>query len=58
MLSKDCIASIQRGGKRDGFGQRLMDQAAETKVVKSFSTEQALPADGLCVGGECLLHHA
>ena len=33
VLSKDCIASIQRWGKRDGFGQRLMSQTAEMKVL-------------------------
>ena len=27
----DCITSIQRWGKRDGFGQRLMGQTAEMK---------------------------
>ena len=38
VLSKDCIASIQRWGKRDGFGQRLLSQTAEMKVIddKSF----------------------
>ena len=48
VLSRDCIASIQRWGKRDGFGQRLLSQTAEMKVVddKSFSdpAEQAFPA--------------
>ncbi len=29
VLPRDCIASIQRWGKRDGFGQRLMSQVAE-----------------------------
>src|ERR1700743_1500747 len=33
VLSKDCIASIQRWGKRDGFGQRLMGQTAEMKAL-------------------------
>lgn len=33
VLSRDCIASIQRWGKRDGFGQRLLSQTAEMKVV-------------------------
>ncbi|MBN8901880.1 MAG: ABC transporter substrate-binding protein, partial [Rhodospirillales bacterium] len=33
VLSRDCIASIQRWGKRDGFGQRLLGQTAEMKVV-------------------------
>lgn len=30
---RDCIASIQRWGKRDGFGQRLMSQVAEMKEL-------------------------
>ena len=39
VVSKDCIASIQRWGRRDGFGQRLMGQTAEMKLVddKSFT---------------------
>ena len=45
VLSKDCIASIQRWGKRDGFGQRLMGQTAEMKVVddKSFQIRLTRP---------------
>jgi peptide/nickel transport system substrate-binding protein len=45
VLSKDCIASIQRWGKRDGFGQRLMGQTAEMKVVddKSFTIRLTKP---------------
>ena len=31
--SADCIPSIARWGKRDGFGQRLMSQLQEMKVV-------------------------
>jgi peptide/nickel transport system substrate-binding protein len=31
--SNDCIPSIQRWGKRDGFGQRLMSQTDEMKVL-------------------------
>ena len=31
--SNDCIPSIQRWGKRDGFGQRLMGQTNEMKVL-------------------------
>ena len=33
VLPRDCIASIQRWGKRDGFGQRLMSQVAEMKEL-------------------------
>ncbi|GIX47227.1 MAG: ABC transporter substrate-binding protein [Candidatus Tectimicrobiota bacterium] len=29
----DCVASIQRWGKRDGMGQKLMDATKELKVV-------------------------
>ncbi len=45
MLSRDCIPSIQRWGKRDGFGQRLMSQTAEMKVVddKSFTIRLTKP---------------
>jgi peptide/nickel transport system substrate-binding protein len=31
--SNDCIPSIQRWGKRDGFGQRLLGQTDEMKVL-------------------------
>lgn len=31
--SADCIASIQRWGKRDGMGQKLMDVTQELKAV-------------------------
>ncbi len=45
VLSRDCIASIQRWGKRDGFGQRLLSQTAEMKVVddKSFEIRLTKP---------------
>ena len=45
VLSRDCIASIQRWGKRDGFGQRLLSQTAEMKVVddKSFAIRLTKP---------------
>ncbi len=45
VLSKDCITSIQRWGKRDGFGQRLLSQTAEMKVVddKSFQIRLTRP---------------
>ena len=45
VLSRDCIASIQRWGKRDGFGQRLLSQTAEMKVVddKSFTIRLTKP---------------
>jgi peptide/nickel transport system substrate-binding protein len=45
VLSKDCIASIQRWGKRDGFGQRLLGQTAEMKVVddKNFEIRLTRP---------------
>jgi peptide/nickel transport system substrate-binding protein len=45
VLSRDCIPSIQRWGKRDGFGQRLMSQTAEMKVVddKSFTIRLTKP---------------
>lgn len=39
VLSRDCIASIQRWGKRDGFGQRLLSQTDEMKVVDDKSFE-------------------
>jgi peptide/nickel transport system substrate-binding protein len=39
VLSRDCIPSIQRWGKRDGFGQRLMGQANEIKQVDDKSFE-------------------
>ncbi len=31
--ANDCVPSIQRWGKRNGFGQRLMSQTAEMKVL-------------------------
>ena len=39
VTSEDCIASIQRWGKRDGMGQKLMDVTAEMKAVdeKTFT---------------------
>jgi peptide/nickel transport system substrate-binding protein len=45
VLSKDCIASIARWGKRDGFGQRLTGQTAEMKVVddKTFTIRLTKP---------------
>jgi peptide/nickel transport system substrate-binding protein len=45
VLSRDCVASIQRWGKRDGFGQRLMSQTAEMKVVddKTFTIRLTKP---------------
>ncbi len=45
VLSRDCIASIQRWGKRDGFGQRLLSQTAEMKVIddKSFEIRLTKP---------------
>ena len=45
VLSRDCIASIQRWGKRDGFGQRLLGQTAEMKVVddKTFTIRLTKP---------------
>jgi peptide/nickel transport system substrate-binding protein len=45
VLSRDCIASIQRWGKRDGFGQRLLGQTAEMKAVddKSFQIRLTRP---------------
>ncbi len=39
VLSRDCIASVQRWGKRDGFGQRLMGETNEMKVVDDKSFE-------------------
>ena len=39
VLSRDCIASIKRWGQRDGFGQRLLSQTAEMKVVDDKSFE-------------------
>ena len=33
VLPRDCIASIQRWAKRDGFGQRMMLQLAEMKEL-------------------------
>jgi peptide/nickel transport system substrate-binding protein len=39
VLSRDCIASIQRWGKRDGFGQRLMSQTAEMRVIDDKTFE-------------------
>ena len=62
VLSRDCIASIQRWGKRDGFGQRLLGQTAEMKVVddKSFQIRltRPFPDHGLCAGRQQMLHHA
>ena len=45
VLAKDCIPSIQRWGKRDGFGQRLMSLTAEMKVIddKSFQIRLTRP---------------
>ncbi|WP_428490662.1 ABC transporter substrate-binding protein [Rhodopila sp.] len=45
VLSKDCIPSIQRWGKRDGFGQRLMSLTAEMKVIddKTFQIRLTRP---------------
>jgi peptide/nickel transport system substrate-binding protein len=45
VLSRDCIASLQRWGKRDGFGQRLISQTAEMKVVddKTFTIRLTKP---------------
>lgn len=45
VLSRDCLASIQRWGKRDGFGQRLLSQTAEMKVIddKSFEIRLTRP---------------
>jgi peptide/nickel transport system substrate-binding protein len=45
VLSKDCVASIQRWGKRDGFGQRLLAQTAEISVVndKAFQIRLTRP---------------
>lgn len=45
VTSEDCIASIQRWGKRDGFGQRLLSQTAEMKVIddKSFQIRLTRP---------------
>ena len=45
VLSKDCIASINRWGKRDGFGQRLLSQTAEMKVIddKTFQIRLTRP---------------
>jgi peptide/nickel transport system substrate-binding protein len=45
VLSRDCIPSIQRWGKRDGFGQRLMSQTEAMKVVddKSFTIKLTKP---------------
>jgi len=39
VLARDCIASVQRWAKRNGFGQRLMSQTAEMKVVDDRSFE-------------------
>jgi peptide/nickel transport system substrate-binding protein len=45
VLSRDCIPSIQRWGKRDGFGQRLMSQTNEMRVVddKTFEIRLSKP---------------
>jgi peptide/nickel transport system substrate-binding protein len=45
VLARDCIASIQRWGKRDGFGQRLLGQTAEMRVIddKSFEIRLTRP---------------
>jgi peptide/nickel transport system substrate-binding protein len=45
VLAKDCVTSIQRWGKRDGFGQRLMGQTAEIKPVddKTFTIRLTKP---------------
>jgi peptide/nickel transport system substrate-binding protein len=45
VLSRDCIASLQRWGKRDGFGQRLLSQTDSMKVVddKSFEIKLTKP---------------
>ena len=45
VLPRDCIASIQRWGKRDGFGQRLMSQVNEMKALddKSFEIKLTKP---------------
>jgi peptide/nickel transport system substrate-binding protein len=45
VLARDCVASLQRWGKRDGFGQRLMSQTGEMKVIddKTFSIRLTKP---------------
>ena len=45
VLPRDCIASIQRWAKRDGFGQRLMAQTESIKELddKSFEIRLTKP---------------
>jgi peptide/nickel transport system substrate-binding protein len=45
VLSRDCIPSIQRWGKRDGFGQRLLSQTDSMNVVddKRFTIKLTRP---------------
>ncbi len=45
VLSRDCIPSIQRWGKRDGFGQRLMSLTNEMSVIddKTFQIRLKKP---------------
>ena len=33
----DCVASIERWGKRDAFGQKMMEAVAEIKPVDAKS---------------------
>ena len=39
VLAKDCVASLQRWGKRDGFGQRLFSQTNEMRAVDDKTIE-------------------
>ena len=42
VTAEDCIASIQRWGKRDGMGQKLMDFTAEMKAVDAKTFQLVL----------------
>jgi peptide/nickel transport system substrate-binding protein len=60
VLAKDCVTSIQRWGKRDGFGQRLLGQTNELKVVddKTFEIHltKAFPAMPYALGAnDCFI---
>jgi peptide/nickel transport system substrate-binding protein len=57
--SGDCIASVQRWGKRNGFGQRLLGQTAEMKALddKRFQIRltKPYPLMAFSLGSNCFV---
>ena len=62
VLARDCVASIRRWARRDGFGQRLIGQtaelAAESDRVIRFRLTRPFPQLPYALGASSCFKHA